>query len=264
VAAPLAGILVYIGQTRDVVVGGSALFAMAVGMSVPLLLVGISARTLLPRSGPWMELVKRFFGVLLLAVALWMVSPFIPAMAQMAAWAILGIGYGSYMLWMPKTGWLPKALGMVFVALGLIQLVGAATGSRDALSPLAHLGASVPHETEFKRIRSVSELDAALIQANGKAVMLDFYADWCVSCKEMEKFTFSDQRVRGQFARMQLLQVDVTANNADDKALLKRFNLFGPPGIIFFDKQGSEIRGTRVIGFQNADKFMKTLERVSP
>jgi thiol:disulfide interchange protein DsbD len=259
VAAPLAGALVYISQTRDVVVGGSALFAMAAGMSVPLLLVGISAGSLLPRSGAWMVGVKRFFGVLMLALALWLVSPVIPAWAQLLGWAALGIGYGVYLLWTKGSGWSAKALGLVFAAFGLVQLVGVATGGRDALAPLAHLTGNQVKHVEFVRVKSLAELDAALAQANGKTALLDFYADWCVSCKEMEKLTFSDSRIQAQFANMLLLQVDVTANNADDKALLKRFNLFGPPGIIFFDKQGREIRSGRVIGYQNAEKFLKSL-----
>lgn len=259
VAAPLAGALVYISQTRDVVIGGSALFAMAVGMSVPLLLVGISAGALLPRAGAWMESVKRFFGVLMLGVALWMVSSVIPVAAQMIGWAALGIGYGAYLLWHKSSGWLSKAAGLVFAVFGLLQMVGVATGGREVLMPLAHLtGKQVAH-TEFVKVKSVAELDAALSQTNGKAALLDFYADWCVSCKEMEKLTFPDPRVQARFADMVLLQIDVTANNANDTAMLKRFNLFGPPGIILFDRQGKEIAGGRVIGYQNADKFVQSL-----
>jgi thioredoxin:protein disulfide reductase len=260
VAAPLAGALLYISQTRDVVIGGSALFAMAVGMSVPLLLVGVSAGALLPRAGAWMERVKFFFGVLMLGLAIWIITPVIPGWVPMVGWAALGIGYGGYLLW--KGGNVGKAAGLVFAVFGLIQLAGAATGGRDPLAPIAHLGGSA-HKTEFKRIKSVAELDAVLAQSAGKTVMLDFYADWCVSCIEMEKLTFSDKRVQSQFANMVLLQADVTANNADDKELLKRFKLFGPPGIIFYDKQGREIQGGRVIGYQNADKFLNSLSLVT-
>ena len=263
VAAPLAGALVYISQTRDVMVGGSALFAMAVGMSVPLLLVGLSAGALLPRAGAWMEGVKRFFGVLMLGLALWIASPLLPPAMQMVAWAALGIGYGAYLLFSKPGAWIFRALGLVFAALGLLQLVGVATGGRDALEPLAHLTRNHSGEVEFIRVKSTDELDAVLAQSKGKTVMLDFYADWCVSCKEMEKFTFSDPRVQAMFADMVLLQADVTANSADDKALLKRFKLFGPPGIIFFDKEGKEIQGGRVIGYQNADKFNQSLGLVT-
>ncbi|WP_420799649.1 protein-disulfide reductase DsbD [Noviherbaspirillum saxi] len=258
VAAPLAGALLYISQTGNVVVGGAALFAMAVGMSVPLLLVGLSAGTLLPRAGAWMQSVKFFFGVLMLALALWIVAPVIPAWVPMLGWAILGIGYGAYLLRAKRHGWVAKVFASLFALFGLMQLVGVATGGRDALAPLAHL-TGTPHQTQFVRVRSAAELDAAIARAAGKTVMLDFYADWCVSCKEMEKLTFTDPRVQAQFKDMILLQADVTANNADDKALLKRFRLFGPPGIIFFDKSGKEIPGGRVIGYQNADKFVNSL-----
>ena len=195
VAAPLAGALLYISQTRDVVLGGAALFSMALGMGVPLVVIGVSEGALLPKAGVWMNAVKKFFGVLLLAVALWIV------------WPVL----------------LPR-------------------------------GAT----TDFQRVASNAELDQKL-RAPGRPVMLDFYADWCVSCKEMEAYTFSDPQVRSQLAGMLLLQVDVTANSAEDKALLKRFSLFGPPGIVFFDAQGREIKGLRVIGYQNAGRFLKTL-----
>jgi thiol:disulfide interchange protein DsbD len=195
VAAPLAGALLYIAQTRDVALGGAALFVMALGMGVPLLVVGVSEGAFLPKSGPWLNRVKQFFGVLLLAVAAWIVSP---------------------------------------------------------------LFLSAKGDTKFVRIDSVAELDAKLASP-GKPVMLDFYADWCVSCKEMEHFTFSDPRVKQELDAMLLLQADVTANSAEHKALLKRFSLFGPPGIIFFDAQGREIKGLRVIGYQNAERFLKTL-----
>jgi len=196
VAAPLAGALLYISQSRDVVLGGTALFVMALGMGVPLLVVGVSEGALLPKSGPWMVRVKHVFGVLLLAVALWIV------------WPLLRPGSGA---------------------------VG------------------------FERVNSVAELEHKL-QAPGKPVMLDFYADWCVSCKEMEALTFSDARVKPRLDGMLLLQADVTANTPEHKALLKRFSLFGPPGTIFFDAQGHEIPGLRVIGYQNAERFLRTLD----
>jgi thiol:disulfide interchange protein DsbD len=263
VAAPLAGALLYISQTRDVVVGGSALFAMAIGMSIPLLVIGLSAGSLLPRAGAWMNAVKRFFGVLMLAVALWMVGPVLPDWVQMAGWAALGIGYGAWLIIPRGAKWGGKLAGMLFLVLGAVELVGLASGGRDPLAPLAHLRGD-QHATRFVRVRSVADLDAALAQAasSGKPAMLDFYADWCVSCKEMEKLTFSDPRVRAQFDSIVLLQADVTANNADDKALLKRFRLFGPPGIIFFGKDGAEAPGGRVIGYQDADKFLASMAAV--
>jgi thiol:disulfide interchange protein DsbD len=259
VAAPLAAALVYISQTHDVVIGGSALFAMAAGMSVPLLLIGISAGSLLPRAGAWMEAVKRFFGVLMLGLALWMISPLLSGRLQMLGWALLGLGYGGYLVFNKQSAIRLKTAGVLFLALGAVQLVGAASGGRDALAPLSRFTASSAHQTEFTRVKSSAELDASLMNADGRISMLDFYADWCVSCKEMERFTFSDPRVQARFAKMRLLQIDVTQNNADDKTMLKRFNLFGPPGIIFFDARGNEISGSRVIGYQNAEKFLSLL-----
>lgn len=263
VAAPLAGALVYISQTRDVFIGGAALFSMAVGMSIPLLLVGLSAGSLLPRVGPWMESVKRLFGVLMLAMAIWLVSPVLPAVAQMLLWAALLLGYGFYLLRHTRH-WAAMAFGAAFAVLGATQLVGLASGGRDPWAPLAHVGgAPQQHGLAFTRVKTVDQLDAALAANAGKTVMLDFYADWCVSCKEMEKFTFVDPGVQQALAGTVLLQVDVTANDADDKAMLKRFGLFGPPGIILFDGQGKEIADSRVIGFQNAEKFLNSLQRLA-
>ncbi|MBC3874187.1 protein-disulfide reductase DsbD [Undibacterium sp. LX15W] len=260
VAAPLAGALVYISQTKNVVVGGTALFSLAMGMGVPLLLVGISAGSLLPRAGVWMEQIKRFFGVLMLAMAIWMVSPVLPPVVQMSAWAILLLGYGIYQLVFYHGKVFSKLIAILCMLAGGTQLVGVVTGGRDALAPIAHLTGQVQH-VKFQRVKSSAELDAVLAQSKGKLAMLDFYADWCVSCKEMEKLTFVEPRVKAQLDQMLLLQVDVTANNADDKALLKRFGLFGPPGIIFFGAEGKEIANTRVIGYQNADKFLGSLQK---
>ncbi|MFS2080440.1 protein-disulfide reductase DsbD [Telluria sp. Tellsp131] len=263
VAAPLAGALVYISQTRDVVIGGAALFAMAVGMSIPLLLVGVSAGSLLPRAGLWMESVKRFFGVLMLAMALWMAAPVLPGIVQMVLWAALLLGYGFYLLRGLRGHWAGLALGAASVVLGATQLVGVASGARDPLAPLARFTGGAPAlPLAFTRIKTVDQLDAALAATGGRTAMLDFYADWCVSCKEMEKLTFVDPAVKARLANTVLLQVDVTANDADDRALLKRFGLFGPPGIILFDKQGKEIPDSRVIGYQDANKFLGSLGKL--
>jgi thiol:disulfide interchange protein DsbD len=265
VAAPLAGALVYISQTRDVLIGGAALFSMAVGMSIPLLLVGVSAGSLLPRAGAWMESVKRFFGVLMLGMALWLVSPVLPPLLQMVLWAVLLLGYGAYLL-RRRGHWAAMAAGAAFGILGALQLVGAVTGGRDPLAPLAHLTGTPKHALTFKRVKTVAELDAALAElakSGGKTAMLDFYADWCVSCKEMEKLTFVEPAVQARLANTVLLQVDVTANDAADKAMLKRFGLFGPPGIIFFDRTGNEIADSRVIGYQNAGKFLGSLQKLN-
>jgi thiol:disulfide interchange protein DsbD len=261
VAAPLAGALVYISQTRDVLVGGVALFSLAVGMSIPLLLVGLSAGMLLPRAGAWMETVKRLFGVVMLGMAVWMVSPIIPGALVMLAWAVLGGAAGVWLLRSASGGLVLRGLGVLLVLAGTVQLAGLASGGRDPLTPLAHLRNS-GGEPHFQAVRSSAELDQVLKSAGDKVVMLDFYADWCVSCKEMEKLTFTNASVRGELDKMLLLRIDVTANNADDRAMLKRFGLFGPPGILFFGKDGQELRQARVIGYQSASEFQSSLSKV--
>ncbi|TAK88105.1 MAG: protein-disulfide reductase DsbD [Betaproteobacteria bacterium] len=268
VAAPLAGALLYISQTRDVALGGAALFAMALGMGAPLVAMGVSEGALLPRAGEWMVGVRKFFGVLLLAVAIWVVSPIIPLAAQMVAWALLLIGSAIFLRaldLLPETasGWwrLWKGVGVAALVTGVALLVGALSGSRDVLRPLAGLTQqSTPARSPLPwvRVASLAELQDKL-RAPGKPAMLDFYAGWCVSCKEMEAFTFSDPTVRARLDSMLLLQADVTANNEADQELLKRFSLFGPPGIIFFDADGREIKGLRVIGYQAPDRFLRTL-----
>lgn len=272
VAAPFAGALLYIGQSGDVVLGGAALFAMALGMGVPLIALGASAGALLPRIGPWMNTVKRFFGVLLLAVAIYLVSPLLPIAVQMFAWAALLIATGVYLR---ATDSLPaeahgfdrfsKGVGLIALVAGVVYLVGALSGGRDLLQPLAGLrvgaGAGEPQATPFVRVASLAELEARLQAAAGRPVMLDFYADWCVTCKQMERYTFSDERVKARLREMVLLQADVTANDAEHQALLKRFRLFGPPGIVFFDRAGREIPGLRVIGFLNAERFAAVLDQ---
>ena len=283
VAAPLAGALVYIGQTRDVLLGGAALFSLAAGMSVPLLLVGLSAGSLLPRAGAWMEQVKRFFGVLLLAVALWMVSPVLPAWGVMVGWALLlicvAVGLRAFDGLAPQARWpqhLGKGLGMVLALVGAAQLVGALSGGRDALQPLAHLvalrdaaaapGNTVAPQAEAPRFEKVADL-AALEQAvarSDRPVLLDVSADWCTACGEMERLTFRDPAVQARMGRMTLLRADVTANSATDRALLKRFGLFGPPGIVFFDPRGGERTGARVVGYVEAAAFARHLDSLLP
>ena len=272
VAGPLAGALLYISQTGNAWIGGWALFAMATGMSVPLLLTGLSAGSLLPRAGAWMNGVKRLFGLLLIAVAIWMVMPVFPVTVNMLLWGGFAILCATFL----HVGQaLPagsgagacarKALGVLFLVGGLFQLIGAASSGRDVLQPLAHLrgGGAAVEAQQFTRIRTVAELDQAL-GAGGPPVLLDFYADWCVSCKEMERMTFSDPKVAAALKNLRLLQVDVTANNADDRALMKRFKLYGPPGIIVFDQTGKEIPASRVIGFLGPAPFLDRLQGALP
>src|SRR6266540_2216018 len=269
VVAPLAGALLYIAQTRDTLLGGAALFSMAIGMGAPLVLVGVSGGMLLPKAGEWMRAVKQFFGVLLLAVAVWIIAPVIPVAVQMLLWAALLVGSGVFLgalepLPIGASGWvrLWKALGVLALLAGVAQGIGAFSGARDPLRPLAGIFSESTESQKplpFETVKTLAGLDARLKTAD-KVAMLDFYADWCVSCKEMERFTFSDPQVQARLGRMALLRADVTANTADDKALLRRFRLFGPPGIVFFDANGREIEGLRVIGYQPPEKFIKSLD----
>ena len=278
VAAPLAGALLYIAQTGDALLGGAALFCMALGMGLPLLAVGVATRSVLPRAGAWMEAVKKGFGVMLLGVALWIVSPVLPMAATMLLLAVLLLFTGVFLHALDSlphnaNSWqrVGKGAGVLAVVTSLALLVGVLSGSRELLQPLAavraaNAGSSVAaaanHQQgpRFETVRSLAELDVKVANAN-RPVMLDFYADWCTSCKEMEHLTFSDARVRARLAQLQLLQVDVTANTDADKALLKRFKLFGPPGIVLLEP-GSARELQRVVGYQGADDFVQVLDRV--
>ncbi|WP_418320904.1 protein-disulfide reductase DsbD [Piscinibacter sakaiensis] len=272
VAAPLAGALLYISQTRDVMLGGSALFVMAIGMGVPLMIVGATTGSLLPKAGPWTESVKRVFGVTMLAVAVYMLTPVIPLVVQQVLWAALLIIPAMFLHALdplppqaPGHRRLFKGVGVIALLVGAAMLVGAMSGSRDILQPLAGLrgeAAVARNELPFETVRSVAELEQRIASSGGRPVMLDFWAEWCVSCKEMEHFTFTDPRVQARLKDSLLLRADVTANNADDRALLARFALFGPPGIIFFDREGQELP-VRVIGYQPADRFLASLDRVA-
>ena len=274
VAAPLAGALLYISKTSDVVLGGVALFSLSLGMGAPLILIGASAGTLLPKVGSWMNAVRNLFGVLMLGVALWLISPLIPMGIQMALWAALLIVPAIFMHALDP---LPvdakptlrfwKGIALMLVITGFAMLIGALSNAKSPLQPLSGLlatgtAAQQQHSSlNFKRIKNLTELDTALQAAQGKLVMLDFYADWCVSCKEMDQFTFSDPRVQAALKDTVLLQADVTANTDDDKALLQKFNLFGPPGILFFNTKAQLETNLKVVGYQNADDFLQTLNQ---
>ncbi|MGN6230975.1 MAG: protein-disulfide reductase DsbD [Trinickia sp.] len=279
--APLFAVLAFIAHTGSAVLGGAALFSMGLGLGVPLLVIGLGAGTLLPRAGAWMDGVKVFFGVVLLAAALWIVWPVLPSTVQMLLAALwLLIAAAALGLFTPSAGgpsvWrrLGRGVGAALAIWAAALLVGVAAGSGDPVRPLAVLAAHTTSAVEgpsgaavakmdaaFAPVRSSAGLDA-LLKTNARPAMLDFYADWCVSCKEMERFTFADKRVQARLAQLQLLRADVTANNGDDQALLKRFDLFGPPGIIFFDRSGKEV--LRVVGYESADKFLRSLDRVAP
>ncbi len=277
VAAPLAGALLYISATNDVVLGGVALFSLSLGMGAPLLLIGASAGTLLPRVGSWMNAVRNLFGVLMIGVAVWLITPIIPVSLQLALWAALLIVPAIFMHALDP---LPvdakpalrfwKGIAIMLLVTGLTMLVGALSNAKSPLQPLSGLLAKNTSSQEqqhsslnFKRVKNLAELDTELKAAQGKLVMLDFYADWCVSCKELDQFTFSDKRVQTALKDTLLLQVDVTANSNDDKALLQRFNLFGPPGVLFFNEKAQEETHLKVVGYKNADDFLQTLNQRS-
>ena len=276
VAAPLAGALLYIGQTGDVVLGGAALFTLSLGMGAPLLLIGLSAGSLLPHAGAWMEGVKNFFGVAMLGIAIWLISPLTSPVLHMLLWAALLIvsaihlhaidplpanAHGFSKLW--------KGVGVIALVAGIALLIGVLMGSRDILQPLGTLRAGSGGEAraaeaglKFERVKTVAELEQRVKAASGRYVMLDFYADWCISCKELERFTFGDVQVQARLKDVVLLQADVTANSAEDKALLKKFSLFGPPGIIFFDRAGNESKAARIIGYEPPEKFLQSLNGI--
>ncbi|EDT02726.1 Protein-disulfide reductase [Burkholderia ambifaria IOP40-10] len=275
--APLFAVLAFIAHTGNALLGGAALFAMGLGLGVPLLVVGIGAGTVLPRAGAWMDSVKVFFGIVLLAAALWIVWPVLAGGLKMVLAALwLLVAAAALGLFTPHAGaasiWrrLGRGLGAALAIWAATLLVGLAAGSNDPVKPLAVLAAravasgDAPAAAQpgpaFASVRSSGELDT-LLKTSGRPVMLDFYADWCVSCKEMEHLTFTDSRVQARLAQLHLVRADVTANNPDDQALLKRFNLFGPPGIIFFDRNGNEIG--RVVGYQAAETFLRSLDRAA-
>lgn len=271
VGPALAGALLYIGQTGNAPLGGAALFAMGLGMGAPLLLIGFSAGALLPKAGPWMETVKKIFGFILLGTAHWLISPFLPPALATAGWGLLLIApallFGAHRKLPGNAGGVQRASKLASIAMlivGSLLLVGALSGGKSAAELLAAIsGKETPHaphagELPFTPVRTVADVEARAREA-GQPVLLDFYADWCIACKEMERKTFSEPRVRQALAGWTLLRADVTANSADDKALLKRFRLYGPPGIIFFDSRGQEIAAPRVIGFQKAEEFIATL-----
>lgn len=276
VAAPLAAALIVIGQSGDAVLGGAALFTLSMGMGLPLLLVGTSLGKWLPRAGGWMNTVNAVFGVLLLALAVWLLERILPASVTLALWALLLIICAIYMgalerLQPEATGWrkLWKGVGVVMLIYGSLLAVGAASGGRDALQPLQNFavaGGGVDRPTSaaalpalpFKRIKGLAQLQDAIMQASaaGKPVMLDFYADWCVSCKEMEKYTFSDPAVQQALSVAVLLQADVTADDAIDRTLQKTLGVFGPPTMIFYGPDGQERAEYRLIGALGAKKFL--------
>ena len=274
VAPPLAGALLYISQTGDAALGGAALFAMGLGFGVPLLVLGASAGSLLPRVGAWMEKVKQGFGVIMLGVAIWFLERVIPGNVAMILWALLVILAALLLGALDRRAQVGKAFRALGIA-GLIYagalIIGALSGSQDLLRPLAHLTGAHPggepapqSRLDFQRIKSVADLDLELAAAGaaGKFVMLDFYADWCVTCIEMEENTFSELAVQQALSGIVLLQADVTRNDAEDQQLLKRFQIFGPPAVLFFRTDGQELQAFRLIGYVKPKQFLQHLAKL--
>jgi thiol:disulfide interchange protein DsbD len=275
VAPPLVASLAVIGQTGDVFRGATALFSLALGMGAPLLLVGFAEGKLLPKAGPWMDKIKALFGVMFLGVAVWMLERILPGPLTVALWALLAFVAGYYFGGFSKSGGhsrpatspVARGIGLFAMVYGVILLVGAAAGGSDPLQPLKGVSLGAGHDIPdqsarqlpFVAIHSVADLDRQLQGAAGRPVIVDFYADWCVSCKEMDKYTFSDDEVRKDLDGFLLLKADVTANSDDDKALLKRFGIFGPPTTAFFGPKGEECRNFRLVGFVPADEFRQHL-----
>jgi len=277
VAAPLAGALIYIGQTGDAVLGGMALFALSIGMGMPLLVIGTSAGKLLPKAGGWMDAIKSVFGVLLLAVAVWMLERIVPASVSMLLWATLLIIPAVYMgalepLPSPGSGWkrLWKGVGLLMLIYGTLMIIGVASGGKDLLQPLRGLGgdssATIQQQhLTFQQIKGVEGLEQALATAkrNNQPVFLDFYADWCISCKEFESLTFTDAAVQQALAPYLLIQADVTPNDEQDQALMKKLGIFGPPALLFFDRSGREVTAARLVQFMDAEAFASHVKAAS-
>ncbi|AOY87390.1 thiol:disulfide interchange protein [Marinobacter salinus] len=276
VSAPLAGSLLYISTTQDAVIGGIALFALGLGMGVPLILVAVGGRRLLPTTGHWMTAVKHFYGVMLLAVAIWLIERLVPAWLALTLWgfliAVTGVQLGAFDA--AKAGWerTRKGLGLVMFAYGLALLAGAVGGANDPLKPLAPFTAASARSAplaaaghaEFQRVEATEEVRSLLAQASNenRPVVLDFYADWCISCKVMERNVFSDPSVIQALAPYTLVQIDITENTVAQQAFLDELGLFGPPAILFYRKNGQELATQRILGEMNTEEFLDHLRRL--
>jgi thiol:disulfide interchange protein DsbD len=275
VAPPLAAALIVIGASGSAVLGGTALFALSMGMGVPLILFGVSAGKLVPKAGPWMDSIKAVFGVGLLALAIWMLERIVQGPVILLLWGVLAIASGVYMGALERipegaSGWrrLWKSLGLVLLLLGAVEIVGAAFGGENWMKPLQGIRSAGTESTTrhvvFNRIKSLEDLDKAVTLANetGKPAMLDFYADWCVECVRMERNTFGEPKIQALFGQIQPLQADVTKNDETDQALMSAYDIIGPPAILFFDRHGKELREFRLVGYFAADEFAEHLGRV--
>ena len=263
VAPPLAGALVYIGQTGDAFLGGAALFVMSLGMGIPLLLIGIGAGKYMPKPGGWMDSVSKVFGIVMLAVAVWMLDRVLPATIVMFLWALLLIGAALYLQVFKHI--LARLITVVVMIYGVIVFVGAVSGATNPLDPLSKFTSGVvvgqaSAKLDWKYVKTNAEIDA-LVKASSKPVMLDFWAEWCVSCKELDAITFKDPEVLAKLNEFTLIKADVTKNTDDDKAMQKRFGVVGPPALIFWDKDNKEIKSSQIVGYKNPTDFLAIVNR---
>ncbi|MFY4764720.1 protein-disulfide reductase DsbD [Aliarcobacter butzleri] len=263
VAPPLAGALVYIGQTGDAILGGLALFVMSLGMGVPLLLIGLGAGKFMPKPGGWMESITKIFGIVMLGVAIWLLDRVLDASIIIYLWALLLLGSAIYLKIYQHI--LTQLITVVIFILGVILFVGAISGATNPLNPLEKFTSSKMTQVSdekliFKKVKNIQELELAIKNSN-KPVMLDFWASWCVSCKELEEITFQDEQVINKLQEFTLLKADVTENNDEDKALQKKFGVVGPPALIFWDKDKNEIQASRIIGYKNPKDFLEIVNK---
>lgn len=263
VAPPLAGALVYIGQTGDAILGGLALFVMSLGMGVPLLLIGLGAGKFMPKPGGWMESITKIFGIVMLGVAIWLLDRVLDATVIIYLWALLLLGSAIYLKIYQHI--LAQLITVVIFILGVVLFVGAISGATNPLNPLEKFTSSKMTQVSdekliFKKVKNIQELELAIKNSN-KPVMLDFWASWCVSCKELEEITFQDEQVINKLQEFTLLKADVTENNDEDKALQKKFGVVGPPALIFWDKDKNEIQASRIIGYKNPKDFLEIVNK---
>lgn len=275
VAAPLAGALIYIGQTGDALLGGIALFALSIGMGMPLLVVGTTSGRFMPKPGMWMDVIKAIFGVMLLGIAIWMIGRVLDENTTLLLWGGLAVFVAINMNTLEPLGEHPswssranvKALGFMILLYGVSLLIGGMAGAKSLIHPLdpflaksQESSASIITHKSVEKITSIEELDAILAENKGKKVMVDFYADWCTSCKEFEEKTFSDPAVRAQMDKLVFVQVDVTSNDTASKAITKKYGIFGPPAILFFDEEGHLKNESTIIGFKEPQEFLNHLK----
>lgn len=260
VAPPLAGALVYIGQTGDAVLGGAALFVMSLGMGVPLLLIGLGAGKFMPKPGGWMDSITKIFGIVMLAIAVWMLDRVLDPIIVMYLWALLFLGTAIYLKQYEHI--LIKLITLVILIYGVISFTGAVSGATNILNPLEKFTsgkvALEQKELTFHKVKNIAELEQA-IESSTKPVMLDFYADWCISCKELEGITFKDEKVIEALGNFTLLKADVTKNTKDDKELQKKFQVVGPPALIFWDKDKNIVNKAKIVGYKNPEEFLKII-----